>query len=81
MHNPKVSLELDFLPGLSYLLFHAHIPVIRKIKVSNLSEEVLSGLTLEVVPSEEFSSPFEVGLEEIAGGQSIELNDLRAIAS
>ena len=77
MNESKVSLELDFLPGLSYLLFHAHIPVIRKIKVSNLSEEVLSGLILSVVPSEEFSSPFEMRLEEISGGQSIEINDLR----
>lgn len=77
MHEPKVSLELDFLQGLSYLLFHAHIPVIRKIKITNQSEEILTGLVLKVNPSEEFASPLDFTLEEIHGGQTIELNNLR----
>jgi len=54
-----VDFDLDYLPGISYLPFHAHIPVIRKVSISNQTDQSLTELTLTIVPSDDFSTSFK----------------------
>lgn len=56
-----VSIDLDFLPGINYLLFHAHVPVIRKVTITNADPAFrIEGCKLEIVPSDEFAQPIEL---------------------
>jgi hypothetical protein len=73
-----LSIELDYLPGLSYLLFHAHIPVIRMVSLHNDSDQILTELKLVIEPTDEFSSSFETSIELINPGESLEIKGLNA---
>lgn len=75
--NFKLDIQLDCLPGLSYLLFHSHIPTIRKIKITNLSDDLLEGLIVSLNPSDEFASKLDFKIESLIPGQSLELTDFK----
>ena len=75
--DSKLNLKLDYLPGLGYLLFHSHIPVIRKIEVTNNSDEVLEGLILFLNSSDEFSVPKQIKIDTILPRETFEINDLK----
>lgn len=71
-----VDFDLDYLPGISYLPFHAHIPVIRKVSISNQSDQSLIELTLSIAPSDDFSSSFKTEIANLNPGETMEVNDL-----
>lgn len=71
-----IDFELDYLPGLSYLLFHAHIPVIRRVVITNKSEQILSQLTLSISPSDDFSTSFKTDIANLNPGETMEVKDL-----
>jgi hypothetical protein len=71
-----VDFDLDYLPGISYLPFHAHIPVIRKVSISNQTDKSLTELTLTIVPSDDFSSSFKTDIANLNPGETMEVKDL-----
>jgi hypothetical protein len=73
----SISLDLDFLPGINYLLFHAHIPVIRKVTVKNSSSEAIEGCKIIITPSDEFAYPIELFLDRIEANGSHEISGFK----
>lgn len=73
----KLDLQLDYLPGLSYLLFHSHIPAIRKIQITNTSDDLLEGLIIFLTPSDDFASKKEFKIDSLSPGQRLEITDLQ----
>lgn len=73
----SVSLTLDFTPGINYLFFHAHIPVIRNIKVHNSTLNPIEAFRIVIKPSDEFAHPLELNLDGIESNGSIEITDFR----
>ncbi|WP_339867068.1 DUF3320 domain-containing protein [uncultured Algoriphagus sp.] len=71
-----VDFDLDYLPGISYLPFHAHIPVIRKVSISNQTDQSLDELTLTIFPSDDFSSSFKTNIANLIPGETMEIKDL-----
>ena len=74
---PTVTLDLDFLPGINYLLFHAHIPVIRKVVVNNSSSEPIDAFKIIVTSSDGFAHPIELYLDGIEANGSREVTDFK----
>lgn len=74
---PTVTLDLDFLPGINYLLFHAHIPVIRKVIVTNSSSKPIDACKIIVTSSDGFAHSIELFLEGIEANGSREITDFK----
>ena len=72
-----VDFDLDYLPGISYLPFHVHIPVIRKVSISNQTDQSLTELTLSIAPSDDFSSSFKTKIANLNPGETMEVKDLK----
>jgi len=73
----SVKIDLDFLPGINYLLFHAHIPVIRRVTVTNFSSEAMEGGKIVITPSDEFAYPVELYLDRIDANEVREISDFK----
>lgn len=67
------QINIDYVSGINYLLFHAHVPPIRKITVINESQDSLQNVMLSIEPSEDFAAALEIQIENIEPGGLVEI--------
>ncbi len=72
----KIAIEGMLNKTISFSMQQNHINAIKKIRITNLSEEEYQGLKVRVLFSPEFATDLEVAVLKLAPKERVELNNL-----
>lgn len=71
-----IEIDFDYLPGLSYALYQNHVPVIRRVQLTNSSSEEVKNLEIRIDPSDDFGEAYISEIDSLLAGAQVELTEL-----
>ena len=71
-----MSIELESDTAINYAMQQNDVPVVKLLRINNLTDEPLSGLTVCITTQPEFTAPEEIALSSLAPGASINLGTI-----
>lgn len=74
--DTKLKIEGVINKTISFSMQQNRINALKKIRISNLTEEEYNGLTVKVSFAPAFATDMEVSVLKLAGGENVELNHL-----
>ncbi len=77
----KLQAEVQLTPSISFALQQNYVPVIRSLRLTNLSDAPLSQLTVKITAEPEFAHPFEAKLEQLLPNEPLEISPVKIAVS
>ncbi len=79
--EPKIQAEVQLTPSISFAMQQNYVPVIRSLRLTNLTDLPLSQLTVKLTAEPEFAHPFEAKLEQLLPDMPLEIAPVKIAVS
>ncbi len=77
----RLQITAQMTPFVSFALQQNYVPIIRSLRLTNLTGETLSQLTVKITAEPEFAKPFETVLEQLLPDAPLEIAPVKLTAS
>ncbi|WP_156299428.1 transglutaminase-like domain-containing protein [Streptobacillus canis] len=70
------KIKKEMLKSINFLLHHNYVPMIRKLEIENISDNIYENLSLKIHVEPEFARTFVIPLGIVHPGENIEIDDV-----